>query len=111
MSCVPILQNFKEFIYYQRQNMNKDLSVQLEKFINNMDLIMSCLHQIDEFIRNKQQNSVMIGKNYGHIDNHRQSRIKELGILDILSEIIDNTFVEKFSKQNQINYSQIIKRR
>jgi hypothetical protein len=95
--CIPLLSSLNHFISIFRKNKNQFDFAKVKKFKRKMDITEKCLKDVNDFIENKMQNRISVGKHYGIIDKARQMSIRELGILDILTEVLQNTFVDEFS--------------
>jgi Inositol 1,4,5-trisphosphate/ryanodine receptor/MIR domain/RIH domain len=112
LSSISILKQLPEFILYYSSKSDEDPYTSIKNFHKKVKTIDACLEHINSFLLNKQHSSVTIGKYYGYIDKTRQKSFKELGIMDILSQTLEKTFIGEFSlkKVSQVS-KKIIKTR
>lgn len=96
-SCIPVLSSFAPFISKYKSNPTEDPYTLIKDFKKRMDIMEKCLTNIQKFIKNKLQNCMSATKHYGIIDKARQRNIKELGIIEILVNILEENFTEGFS--------------
>lgn len=96
-SCIPFLNSLKPFISKYKASKNQNHYTMIKMFNRKMEITEKCLKNIKNFVQNKLQSSVNIGKYYGVVDAARQKLLKELGIIDILAKVLQSTFVDEFS--------------
>ena len=95
-SCIPLLKSMNPLITkYKAKKTGVDY-VMIRKFKKKVGTIEKCLKSVKNFVKNKLQNSVSIGKYYGFIDAVRQKSLKELGIIDTLAKVLKLTFSDEF---------------
>ena len=95
-SCIPLLNSMNPLITkYKAKKTGVDY-VMIRKFKRKVETIEKCLKSVKNFVKNKLQNSVSIGKYYGYIDAARQKSLKELGIIDTLAKVLKSTFSDDF---------------
>lgn len=97
LSCIPVLGPLPAFISEYSGKKYEDSYWAIKKFVKRMELVCICLKEIDLFVQNKQKSSVIFGRTKGLFNKTRQQFVRELGILDILSEILNCSFVGDLS--------------